>query len=221
MKRRLSRAALAFTCLALLALVFAAGCGSTSKSTTTKAPGTTLAGAATTTTVAIPSKTYTSDKYGFAFQYPEAWQIDEQPNVAATAGSSAVLQLGVVNPSGTQDNRSLLVDGVLVAVYQLKAKVDASNVSEVKPQLESLVKSLASQAADYKEISALTEGEQNGLPGYMYSYSWTQNGVPLKSVDFFLFNGDKEYEINVQSATTTWDANKPYFDLIVNSLKTL
>jgi hypothetical protein len=162
-------------------------------------------------------KKYSDSTYGYSFSYPNAWKV-QAGSSDVTAGGTSAANVGVYNPDGTQVN-STYVDLAMIMVYKLTLTVTDPWSSDIQKELEGVLTSLQGQATDVKVEVPLKQTTTAGLKGYVVTYTFTKDGATLRSTLYFLFNGDKEYELTQQAATATWDATKPALDSIVASFK--
>jgi hypothetical protein len=196
---------------AILALVIALGltagaCGSEGDDGT----GTTAAGA--------DVKTYTDKTYGFSFEYPEDWKLQEGNTAEVTAGGGAAGAVAVFDPDGAKAG-DVYIDLMQVAVYELTITVDESMMSDVKAELEGVLAQLEAQSADMNMQGELTPTTVNGMPGFEITYTFTKDGAPATSTLYFLFDGDIEYQLTTQAADQNWEANQPVFAAMVASFQ--
>jgi hypothetical protein len=90
----------------------------------------------------------------------------------------------------------------------------------VLPELEALLADLQSQDPSWKLEEALTQTSVAGLPSYRATFSFDSGtGAPLKTTSYFVFAGDIEYQLVVQSVSGNWQANQGVFDAFVASFK--
>jgi len=197
---------LAFTLLA--AAVALAACGSSGAT-----PGDTENGG---TGGAV--KTYTDSGYGYSFQYPEGWELQEGDRSEVTAGGSAVGSVGVFDPEGAMVG-DIYIDLAQVSVYELNVTVDDSMMDDIKTEVESILASLESQAVDMKTVDSLSETTVGTMDGYKVTYSFDKDGIPATSTLYFLFSGNREYQVTVQAATENWKADQAIFEALVESFK--
>jgi len=194
--RRSLVSAVALVCVLVLAAVIVGACGST----------------------ATGVKTYTDTDYGYSFEYPAGWQVQEGASADVTAGGSAAASVGVYDPKGAvaQDT---YIDLAEVSVYKLNVTIDDSMMPEVKSEVESVIAGLESQASDMKTIEALAETTVGGMSGFKITYTFSKNAAPVTSTLYFLFSGAVEYQVTVQAADENWSAKKPAFDALLASFK--
>lgn len=166
----------------------------------------------------VKFKTYSDKTYGFSFQYPEDWRVQEGNSAEITAGSNAKTAVGVFDPRGTKVN-DIYIDLMQLALYELNATIDETMMPLVKPELENVLAQLEAQSADMERQGDLTQTTVNGLTGFMVTYTFSQDGEPATSTLYFLFAGNREYQLTCQSATSNWQENKPLFDAIVKSFQ--
>jgi len=197
------------TILALVMVMMAAtlvACGSSGDSS-----GTTTAGD-------VETKTYTDSDYGYSFDYPETWKVEDSATSDVTAGGTATGNVGVYNPEGTVVDKTYL-DLMMVTVYKLNGVVDDSVIPQLKGEIESVLASLESQDSSMKVEEALAETTVAGMKGYKVTYSFTKKDTPTTSTLYFLFNGDTEYQLTTQASTANWEADQPIFDAMIASFR--
>jgi hypothetical protein len=164
-------------------------------------------------------KTYTNSDYGFSFEYPAAWKVEEGDAADLTAGGKSVSDAGVFDPEGAEGANGR-IDGVMVSVYKLNFAVEASMLPDVKPEMEALVANLLTQDSTWKVTEALSDAKVGELSGFKASLAFAASSdTPAKCTMYFLFDGDIEYQLVAQSATANWDKDKAAFDAIVASFK--
>jgi hypothetical protein len=205
-KRKLRTALLLAATLALVSLLTmtAGGCGSSQDNGGTGGK--------------VELKSYTSEAYGFTFQYPKDWKLQEGAAAEITAGSGAKASVGVFDPKGAKAGDKY-IDMMQTAVYELKVSIDESMMPDVKTELEGVLAQLEAQSPDMKMQGDLTQTTVNGMPGFMVTYTFDQDGEPATSTLYFLFDGAIEYQVTVQAATKNWQSLKPLFDTMVASFK--
>ena len=162
-------------------------------------------------------KTYTDPDYGYSFEYPAGWVLNKSDTASVGSGGDAASSVQVGNPEGARVGDTGL-DGLIVRVYELNQAVDESMLPQVKPGVEALIADLLSQDPSWKVEDTLTETNVGGVPGYRatFTFDWDADH-PVKSTSYFLFDGTIEYELAVQAATDTWEANQEVFGAFVAS----
>jgi hypothetical protein len=163
-------------------------------------------------------KTYTDPDYGFSFDYPADWTLQEGDSSDVAAGSSATRSVGVFDPEGAVADDTY-IDLAQTSVYELNITVDESTMPDIQAEVEQVLASLESQATDLETIEALSETEVGGMAGFEVTYSFTRAGEAVTSTLYFLFSGSIEYQLTLQAATKNWEANTPVFDALVSSFK--
>ena len=111
------------------------------------------------------------------------------------------------------------IDLAQVSVYKLSVAIDSSMMPQIKTEVEAVLASLESQAADMKTVESLSETTVGGMTGYKATYSFSKSGAPVTSTLYFLFNGSLEYQLTLQAADENWEAKKPAFATLVASFK--
>lgn len=164
------------------------------------------------------TKTYTDADYGFSFEYPADWQLQEGDSSDVTAGGSATKSVGVFDPEGAVADDTY-IDLAQVSIYELNLTVDESMMPEIQAEVEQVLASLESQATDMETVEALSETKVGEAPGFKATYSFSKNGAPVTSTLYFLFSGDIEYQLTLQAASENWEANAPIFEAMVASFE--
>lgn len=198
--------------MAALSFVAAtAGCGQSTTSTTAPTTATTA-----TSSPTVDSKAYQDSTYGFSFQYASGWQIKKDVSMEAGSGSGPVYSMGVFDPEGTVTN-DILRDGVVLSLYKLNVTVDDSMMGDLRTEVESVVADLETQQEGLKTLEPLQDVSVGGIPGFKVTYSFPADGVSLVSTLYFLFAGNLEYQVSLQSAESRWDELKPSFAAVTQS----
>ena len=161
-------------------------------------------------------KTYTDEKYGYSFEYPGSWKLEEGGTADISAGGSSAASVGVYDPEGAVAEDTF-IDMMQVSVYELNVTVDESLMPEIKGEVEAVLETLESQAGGLDTLVPLAEAEVGGMSGYSVTYSFTKNGAPVTSTLYFMFSGEVEYQLTVQAADENWQADQPTFDAILDS----
>ena len=160
---------------------------------------------------------YTDSTYGYSFRYPGTWKV-QSGTTDVTAGGIAAGNVGVYDPSGTRVG-DIFVDLAMVTVYNLSFTVDDAWASEVRTELEAILEDLQEQTPDVKVEQPLSQATVGDLTGYAITYTFTKDGTRLRSTLYFVVDGDREYELTIQAATSTWDTVKPVLDRVVKTFE--
>ena len=163
------------------------------------------------------TKTYTDRVYGYSFDYPGDWVVQEGDPADVTAGNISKSGISVYDPEGAVADRSY-IDLFMVSVYELAVTVDESMMPEVRREVERLLIDLEDQG-DWTRTTDLADAAVGGIDGYQVTYTFTTDGVPTTSTFYFLFTGAIQYQLTLQAATKTWDQKQPDFEQIVESFK--
>jgi hypothetical protein len=161
------------------------------------------------------TKTYTDDTYGYSFDYPGDWVVQEGDNADVTAGSGSEGGVSVYDPEGTVAGEAY-IDLFQVSVYELAVTVDDSMMPEIKGEVERLLADLETQGGWTRTID-LTDTAVGDVKGYEVTYTFTTDGTPATSTFYFLFTGAVQYQLTRQAATKNWEKMQPDFDAIVSS----
>ncbi|HQR79067.1 MAG TPA: PsbP-related protein [Actinomycetota bacterium] len=161
-------------------------------------------------------QTYTSDKYGFSFQYAPPFEMKGDTSWEAESGASSADSVAVFDTEGTQVGGQYR-DAFVVNVYELNLEITQENLKDVQTELEqSVIPSLEKSSTDM-QISELTPVTVGGVNGYQADATFSVEGTPMTSQLYFLFDGKIEYQLLTQSATDRWDELQPTFQQMVDS----
>jgi hypothetical protein len=82
-----------------------------------------------------------------------------------------------------------------------------------------VVAGLQSQGNDTQVVEALSQTTAAGMPGFKTTLTVVTDGVPVTSTMYFLFSGEKEYQLTLQAATENWQAKLPTLEAILSSFR--
>lgn len=163
-------------------------------------------------------ETYTDPDYGFSFDYPSDWALQEDIEVEATGGVSAAHSVSVINPEGATAG-DYYIDLLEVSVYELSVVIDDSMMPELKEDITEIISGFATEDETWETRETPTEVTVGGLEGYRATAAYDTQGIPTTTSFYFLFNGDVEYELMLQAATENWEAVQADFAAIVGSFE--
>jgi len=159
------------------------------------------------------TKTYVDEDYGYSFQYPGDWIVQQGGTADVTAGSGSEGGVSVYDPDGAVAG-DYYIDLFQVSVYELAVAVEESMMSEIKSEVESMLNDLEAQGG-WTRTEDLSDASVNAIDGYRVTYTSTTDGTPTTSTFYFLFAGDLEYQLTLQAATENWEEKQPEFEAIV------
>ena len=162
--------------------------------------------------------TYTSDQYGFSFQYAPPFEEKSDTTWDAQSSASSADTVAVFDTEGTQVGGQYR-DAFVVNTYQLNTEITDENLDQVATELEQNVIPQLEQSSQDMQISELVSTEVNGLKGYQADATFTVEGRPMTSTLYFLFDGDLEFQLLTQGATDRWSELQPTFEQMVNSFQ--
>lgn len=178
-----------FRLLAVLGVLGAAlvGCGSDGGGSTPAADK-----SGTTKPAKLTGAVFTDADFGFNFSYPKDWTVGELKGDAdLSAGPKPAARAAV----GFDEQNA-----ILLARYDLRAAVTAADLPDLMPDLNGIV----TQFAGTPYSGTITD--INGLPAVSYDeFALPADSDGRRSLVTFVFDGDKEYELNCQS---TADGNQ-------------
>jgi hypothetical protein len=174
-----------------------------------------VAGCGTDTSV----KTYLDPDYGYSFEYPGAWKLDENATLDVTGGAAAVSMVTVGDPKGAKVDGTG-VDLMMVQIYKLGFAFDETMMPDALAALEPLMADLQSQDPSWKVEKPLTETRVGGAPGYVTTSSFAgKDGTPVKTTSYFIFSGNIEYQLVLQATADNWAKDQAVFDAFLASFK--
>lgn len=162
--------------------------------------------------------TYTDSRYGYSFQYPGDWVVQEGDAAEITEGNSSNGGMSVYDPDGTVVG-DYCIDLFQVSVYELNLTVDESMMPEIRNQVDDMLKGLETQTGDWTRVDDLSEVTVGGARGYKTTYDFTTETTPTTSTFYFLFVGDIQYQLTLQAATDAWDERQSDFEAILASFQ--
>ncbi len=172
-----------------------------------------------TSSVDEKPETYTDSEYGFSFEYPSNWQAFAGAETAVGGGAEPVAAVTVGDPKGARAG-DIGLDLFMVRVYQLNAVIDESLMPAVLGELEPLVAGLQSQDSSMVVEQPLTQTSVNSIPGYQCTWTFVgQDGTPMRTTSYFLFSGDIEYQLVVQSSEQNWAKNQTVFAAFLSTFQ--
>jgi hypothetical protein len=161
------------------------------------------------------TKTYANDQYGFSITYSDQFTQGE-PVAGTGAGGSSVFDVVFADKDGPVV-ADRYVDAVQVSVYELAREVKASDVPELKSELQGIVDQMMSSLPTAKVVEELSPVEVNGVPGFALKYTYTEEDTPITAVTFFLFSGAYKYQITAQATSADWETMKGALEAAVKS----
>jgi hypothetical protein len=176
-------------------------------------------GGSTDSTSSGGGNTYTDKTYGFSFAYPDGWEIQETAGQAGvSSGAAPVVSVAAYDPKGAIAGNSY-TDILEVSLYKLSGEVDDSVMAQLETEVKGVFDDLQTQAADMKIVEPMASVTLGSLKGWKITYSFDKNGAPAESTLYLMFGGSFEYQLLVQAATETWQADQAGFQAFVSSFR--
>ena len=150
--------------------------------------------------------TYTNDKYGFSLTHDDQFS-EGKPVEGTSAGGSSVFDVVFADKNGTII-ADRYVEAVQVSVYELAREVKPAEVPKLKAEIQGVVDELMTGASSAEIVQPLEKVTINGVPGFSFTYTYTEDGTELTAATYFLIKGKYEYEITAQTTSENWDALK-------------
>jgi PsbP-like protein len=161
-------------------------------------------------------KTYTDPDYGYSFEYPADWVLQEDAPVETT--SDVMTAAAVFAPDGARAGGYSL-DYADVVVYELGYAPSESDLRDMKGYLQDMYDKLADQDATLKVTQAVSETTVGGLSGYKTVFTYDVEGTPITCIQYYVFDETLEYDLSVQAATENWTLDQVIFDAVIASFK--
>jgi hypothetical protein len=174
------------------------------------------AGPTSTNASGMAVRHYSNTTYKFSFDYPANWQINTDISKQSTSGAQAAFNVGAFDPKGTIVSKTQ-IDGAAVSIYNLQVTIDSSNLGDIRPQIEAAVNQLTQSTPGVKTLAALSNTTVNGISGFTVTYSFPYQNTPVVSALYFLFKGNREYQLTLQSAETLWQKLQPQMKSVTDS----
>lgn len=146
--------------------------------------------------------TYTNDEYGFSLTHSGRFTRAAEATAESDAGAEELFEVSFMDADGTMAG-DVMLDGFNVAVYGLARTVKPAEVPGLRAEIEDLVQQMGSGLQDL-DGGSVDDVTVNGVPGFRWTYTYTQDGVALRARATFLFEGAREYLLTVQAAADRW-----------------
>ena len=130
--------------------------------------------------------------------------------------SSSVFDMAFADKKGPVVS-SRYVNAVQTSVYELARTIKASEVPQLKTELQGIVDQLMSSLPSSKVVEKLSPVKINGVPGFALKYTYKEGDTALTAVTFFLVKGKYEYQITAQATTADWPSLKGTLETAVKS----
>ena len=161
------------------------------------------------------SQTYTNDQYRFSLTY-DTLLTEGTSSGGTESGSGSVFDIAFADTSGTQI-AGKYIDGIQVSVYELARSVKPAEVAGLKTEFKNLVTELMGSLGEAEATTPLSLTEINGVPGFTFSYSYTEDSVPITATTYFLIKGKMEYQVTAQASQEAWAELEPTLQAAVDS----
>jgi hypothetical protein len=161
------------------------------------------------------SKTYTNDQYGFSLTYDTVF-VQGESTGGTTGGSGSLFDIAFADPSGAKIGGKL-VDGIQVSVYKLSRVVKPGEIAGLKKEFQDLVTQLLGSLNGAQTTQPLSLTQVNGVPGFKFAYTYTEEAVDVTAISYFLIKGQYEYQVTEQASKENWAALSPQLQAAVDS----
>lgn len=161
------------------------------------------------------TKTYTNNQYGFSLTYDPVFTQGESTG-GQQSGSGSELDIAFADTGGTKIGGKY-VDCIQVSVYKLARAVKPAEVPELKKEFEGLVDDLMGGLSSASVAEPLRLAQVNGVPGFRFAYTYTEDSVAIAALTYFLVKGEVEYQVTGQASQENWPALSPKLEAAVKS----
>jgi hypothetical protein len=195
----------------LLALVIAPACGGGGTTDDTETDATSPAAVSSTATT-----TFTNDEYGISLTIADRFAAREKQIDGETRTDDDLLyQVDFADEQGAWAGGQM-VDWLFVIVWQQK-KVITPEALAAKPKL--LEEAMVETRKKRPDLTwgEFTAAEVNGVPGWKWDYSQSVGGTTVNGRIYVLYQGDRSYELSIQSAESNWGENEPLLQAAIDS----
>ena len=147
------------------------------------------------------TKTYTDPDYGYSFDYPADWVLQQSLVGEDAASYSAPGTAFVFGPYASTDTGGYSLDMMGVVVHDSGSTIDESMLPEIETYLESYLADYTSSLPGSQIIEALSEITVSGLNGFKATITDSFEDTPLTSTLYWLFGQTLEYDLMLQAKT--------------------
>jgi hypothetical protein len=161
-------------------------------------------------------KTYLSPDYGFSFDYAGKWRLLELAPADLPEGVSS--SVGAWDPRGSGNEAELALDFISVDVLEFGPDSGVS-ADTLQGEFERWLADAGSSDSSFavaEEPSSTTIG---GLDGYRATYTYTDDGIPVRCTEYWLLTGDLMYDLYTSASEEHWQENQAAFDSFLASFK--
>lgn len=163
-------------------------------------------------------RTYTSETYGYSFEYGPPFEQQDDVSTDASGGGSASESAAVFDVDGTQIDGQYR-DAFVVNVYELNAEITEEDLDQVRAELEESVLPQLERSSDSMEVGELEPVTVAGLPGYRADARFVIGDTPMESTLYFVFDKAVEYQLLTQAASDRWAELEDTFGQMVDSFR--
>ncbi len=152
-----------------------------------------------------PSQSYFNSVDGFQLQPPDGWAIDD----SGTGGTSVIFYTTTPDIHGDAPFRA----NMSVSVWP----ADGTTLEELVPALREEYKRSATDFTLLEETTPII----NGLETYVFDYTHSQRGFPLRGMQLAAIYEDKIYALTATALDGTWQKYEAVFEASFRSFKVL
>ena len=162
-------------------------------------------------------KIYTDPDYGFSFEYPADWVL--QQTLASEQGNYTAPGTVVVYGNYGSADTGVGLDSLGVLVLDEGLTYDDSKLPGIKGDLEALLADLVASTPGAAILEPLAEATVGGLPGFTATMSDSYAGQPLTVTIYWLFDHTLGYYLMAQTKTVNLWALEDEIAAFVASFK--
>lgn len=160
--------------------------------------------------------TYTDPDYGFSFQYPGSWKIDESAPSELPMGVSK--SVGAFNPDGTGVD-DVGFDFVSADLYDIDKNGTGITPATLKTDFEGWLEDMKTSDSTMQIVEAPTPATIGGMTGYKATYTFTQQDKKLRSTEYVLLGNAIMYDLYLEAGEDNWAGDQEIFAAFLASFK--
>jgi hypothetical protein len=143
-----------------------------------------------------------NSQYRFSLSYDAALAPAGNVTPAVSGSSKPAFTVAFLDPEAAHIG-GRYVDGVWVAVLRLPAGSHWPPAAAMAAELRSRL-AAAVTGRLHGSVTTPLARPINGRPAWLVGYSYRLDGTPVRALTWVIVNGDYEYQVTIQTATSRW-----------------
>jgi hypothetical protein len=160
-------------------------------------------------------KSYTDPDYGFSFEFSGDWTLGAV--LPSDLEGGVTESVGAFDPEGVMSEDGY--DFVSVRVYDITPGAPEVTAESLQTEFESWLTDAQGFYSGMQIVEPITAAKVGGLDGYKATFTFTDQGVALRTTEYVLLSDTVMYDLFLQSAEETWAANQEIFAGFLSSFK--